>query len=100
MVSGWYQDDEDDGAEMWYTGKRGPRGLCQRRCMACRSRTRGGRPRIGENGSRLQPVAQQRATLLCAACRAAVQGRLEAGSAAAAHMARTCAYCAETLLRN
>lgn len=41
MVSGWYQDDKDDGVEMWYTGKQErhapatPVGAYRHPCMPC-----------------------------------------------------------------
>lgn len=47
MVSGWYQDDEDDGAEMWYTGEGGNSLLNERKQVKDQALVRGNKALVG-----------------------------------------------------
>ncbi|KAL4447309.1 hypothetical protein ABPG77_007342 [Micractinium sp. CCAP 211/92] len=47
MVSGWYQDDKDDGVEMWYTGEGGNALLNERKQVKDQALVRGNKALVG-----------------------------------------------------
>ncbi|KAL4443576.1 hypothetical protein ABPG75_011313 [Micractinium tetrahymenae] len=47
MVSGWYQDDKDDGTQMWYTGEGGNALLSERKQVKDQQLVRGNKALVG-----------------------------------------------------